>query len=253
MKNLLLLCQSQADVDSLAAAASAIKRDGYDGLWLLFSPAVLVDSKAASAEHDANITALRAAVDRCKSVDDFDGAKGYKAQMDDAILQKTVKVKEAWKTLTPAQKEEASAKMFDSFIANCGVAKGKIRVEQMRDHYETAQFVAALNAQKPMWFVPFTPGTFMFGWVASFTQSGAQVVTVTGPKTEVPAPTAEAPKERALLPTQHPRFKQLVSMGLDGLAQHAMTLGLNPNQFPKILALRHAVFKKEKELGKVAV
>lgn len=248
MRQLLLLVQSQSDVEALPTAAAAIK-PSYEGVWLLFSPAVLVDSKTASAEHDANIAALQAAIDRCKATEDFDGAKGYKVQRDDAVLQKTVKVKEAWKTLTQAQQDTATERVFGSFVAALGIPN--LRVESMQDHYEPSQFIAALNARKPAWFAPYVPGTFTIAWATSFVEESKEKRAVAPiPEVVKTVPEPVEPKERALLPTQHPRFKELVNMGLD-LGQHAMTLGLNPNTFKNILAMRHAVFKKEKEMGKI--
>lgn len=247
-RQLLLLVQSQADVDALPAAADAYNAQGFNALWLLFSPVVLVDTKAVSAEYDGNIAALRAQIEACKSADDFDGAKGYKAQLDDAVMQKTIKVKEAWRTLTEEQQAAAQERVFGPFFAK--LPKERIRVEAFREHFEPSFFIDALASVKKAWFVPFTPGSFTMTWASDLGSSEA-VPMVQGRIPLPPKPAVQEPeKPRALLPTQHPRFKELVMMGVEGLGQHALTLGINPNG-KQILALRHEVFRKEKELGKI--
>jgi len=256
-RQLLLLVQSQADVDALPAAADAYNAQGYNALWLLFSPVVLVDTKAVAADYDANIAALRAQIEACKTADDFDGAKGYKAQLDDLVMQKTAKVKEAWRTLTPEQQTASQERVFGAFFAK--LPKERIRVEGLREHFEPVSFIDALASVRKAWFVPFTPGSFTLTWASELTASiGApekkEITNQDLSKALDIVKTAlkpEPPKQRALLPVQHPRFKELVLMGVDGLGQHALTLGINPNG-KQILALRHEVFKKEKELGKIA-
>lgn len=254
MKQILLLVQSQSDVDALPNAAAAIKSRGIQGLWMLFSPAVLVDSKAAEAEHEQNLTGLRTAIQRCKDADDFDGAKAYKQQLDAALIDRAAKVKDSWKQLTDAQRETAIARVFGTFFDSKPAPN--IRPEMFRDHYEPAQFIDALNSVRKGWFAPYVPGSFEMAWAASFAAASAfaptvevvqSPVTVTKPVVSAPI---EPPKERKPLPTQHPRFKQLRSLGVDGLGRHAIELGLNPNGKNQ-LALTHEVFKKEIALGKI--
>lgn len=256
MKQILLLVQSQADVDALPAASAAIKTAGYQGLWMLFSPAVLVDSKAAEAEHEQNLSALRTAIQRCKDADDFDGAKGYKAQLDAALLDRAAKVKDSWKQLTDQQRETAIARVFGQFFDSKPAPN--VRPEMFRDHYEPAQFIDALNSVRKGWFAPYVPGSFTLAWAASFAGNDAVTASLPVNKTSAlgpivpvtpPKPT-EPPKERKPLPTQHPRFKQLRSLGVDGLGRHAIEMGLNPNGKSQ-LALTHEVFKKEMESGKI--
>lgn len=258
LSQLLLLVQSQSDVDALPAAAEAIRAQGYDGLWVLFSPAVLVDTAAASAQHDRDVAALNAQIDQCAKVRDFAGAQSYQVQLDAAILEKSVKTKESWKTMTAAQQEEAKVRVFDAFFA--AKPAPNIRPEMMHEHYSNSEFIAALNAHKKAWFTPYTPGSFVLAWPTSFVEKAGlpaalrarlpDADSIKQALTQAAQETVVKP-ERKPLPTQHKRFKELVAMGIDGLGQHAIALGINPNQHKRIIGLRHAVFKKEMEMGKI--
>lgn len=200
LRQLLLLVQSQADVDALPAAADAYNTLGFNALWVLFSPVVLVDTKAVSAEYDGNIAGLRAQIQACKDADDFDGAKGYKGQLDDAIMQKTIKVKEAWRTLTQEQQAAAQDRVFGPFFAK--LPKERIRIESLREHFEPTFFIDALASVKKAWFVPFTPGSFAMDWAANL---AAAVVKEASPDPKVSPPAALPPVPAPPTPKPEPK------------------------------------------------
>lgn len=255
LKQLLLLIQDQRDVDALPGAAVAYASQGYNGLWVLFSPAVLVDTATASAEHDKNIKAREAQIDQCVARRDFAGAREHQIALDAAILEKTAKVKEAWRTLTPDAQKAATERVFGAFFD--ALPKERVRPEQMREHYEANEFIAALNAIKKGWFAPYTPGDFTLTWareLAKWKWSTSAPTEVKpnphrGEDTNFVKPT-KAKTERPPLPTQHPRFKELVLMSIDDIGAHALSLGINPNGM-QLLKLRHSVFKAEKARGLV--
>ena len=134
LRQLLLLVQDQRDVAALPGAAAAYQSQGYNGLWVLFSPAVLVDTASAAAEKDRDIAALNAQIDACAKVRDFAGAQQYQTQLDGKLLDRAAAVKDAWKTLTPEQQKTATERVFGDFFA--ALPKERVRPEMMREHYE---------------------------------------------------------------------------------------------------------------------
>lgn len=241
-KNLLLLVQSESHAAALPAFAQSI-HGKYDGIWLLFSPACLVDEASASKEHDRNITALNKAIENCKTSEDFDGAKAYKEKRDAALLEKATRVKESWKTLSEADRKAAEDRLLDGFAA--AKPAPNMRLEMLKEHYEPAQFIDALNSVRKAWFVPFVPGTFDLKWPHT-NGSVPAASDKAAPKLSVPAPAAEKKPDMR----KHPRIKILSAMNLIQLGDHATSIGINPNN-KNIQALRYAVLRKEIELGKV--
>jgi len=231
IRQLLLLVQSQADVDALPSAADAYNAQGFNALWLLFSPVVLVDTNAVSAEYDANIAALRTQIEACKTADDFDGAKGYKAQLDDFVMQKTIKVKEAWRTLTPEQQTAAQERVFGPFFAK--LPKERIRPEVLREHFEPASFIDALASVKKAWFVPFTPGSFTMDWAANLGASTAVQQPARNPEVpKAPAPAIPAPTPAKAKSGGNPmftsdRYRELTRLPIDELGRIMTGHGLN--------------------------
>ena len=268
MKNIILLIQNQPDIAALATASREIKKLNTEGCWLVFSPAVLVDTAAAAKEHDVAIRDINDAMTACAGRLDFAGAAQYKLKLDAAILDKAESVKNAYKKMTAVEQESAFQRVFGDFMKNPPAAN--INVTQHSDHYEPESWIELLNSLKGAWFAPFTPGTFSVLWPTSLpeTKSGTVVpkaekavvptkldpapapVVAAAPAPvfyEAPAPAALAPaaaptpppthlalpapgvRPKGIAPQMTPEFKQIMAMGLDGVAAEAFKIGINPN------------------------
>lgn len=266
MKNIILLVQTQPDIAALATASREIKKLNTEGVWLVFSPAVLVDTAAAAKEHDVAIRDINDAMTACAGRLDFEGAKNYKLKLDAAILDKAESVKNAYKKMTAAEQESAFQRVFGDFVKNPPAAN--MKVTQHSDHYEPESWIEFLNSLKGAWFQPFTPGTFSILWPTSLpeTKSGtivpkaerAVVTKVVKEETAIvlnpsdytapsppaytpPAPAAPTPppthpalpapgvRPKGIAPQMTPEFKQIMAMGLDGVAAEAFKIGINPN------------------------
>ena len=273
MKNILLLIQNQSDIAALATASREIKKLNTEGVWLVFSPAVLVDTAAAAKEHDVAIRDINEAMKACADRLDFEGAKNYKLKLDAAILDKAESVKNAYKKMTAAEQESAFQRVFGDFVKNPPAAN--MKVTQHSDHYEPESWIEFLNSLKGAWFAPFTPGTFSILWPTSLPETKSAAV---APKAEkriadeimgiatkavppeamglvdrrvklsdyapvaadvpapVPNPTPTHPalpapgvRPKGIAPQMTPEFKQIMAMGLDGVAAEAFKIGINPN------------------------
>ena len=268
MKNIILLVQTQPDIAALATASREIKKLNTEGVWLVFSPAVLVDTAAAAKEHDVAIRDINDAMTACAGRLDFEGAKNYKLKLDAAILDKAESVKNAYKKMTAAEQESAFQRVFGDFVKNPPAAN--MKVTQHSDHYEPESWIEFLNSLKGAWFAPFTPGTFSILWPTSLpeTKSGTIVpkveksvaptkldpaptpVVPVAPAPvfyEAPAPAALAPaaaptpppthpalpapgvRPKGIAPQMTPEFKQIMAMGVDGVAAEAFKIGINPS------------------------
>lgn len=265
MKNIILLVQTQPDITALATASREIKKLNTEGVWLVFSPAVLVDTAAAAKEHDVAIRDINEAMKACADRLDFEGAKNYKLKLDAAILDKAESVKNAYKKMTAAEQESAFQRVFGDFVKNPPAAN--MKVTQHSDHYEPESWIEFLNSLKGAWFAPFTPGTFSILWPTSLPetkqvkaaaptptvkeiQAAATVVATPAPVAAAPQPapitptapiTAPTPppthpalpapgvRPKGIAPQMTPEFKQIMAMGLDGVAAEAFKIGINPN------------------------
>jgi len=267
MRNIILLVQTQPDIAALATASREIKKLNTEGVWLVFSPAVLVDTAAAAKEHDVAIRDINDAMTACAGRLDFEGAKNYKLKLDAAILDKAESVKNAYKKMTAAEQESAFQRVFGDFVKNPPAAN--MKVTQHSDHYEPESWIEFLNSLKGAWFAPFTPGTFSILWPTSLPETkqvkaiaptkldpapapvaaAAPAPSPVIPETPAPAPVAlkesfSAPiqsppthpalpapgvRPKGIAPQMTPEFKQIMAMGLDGVAAEAFKIGINPN------------------------
>lgn len=241
MQNLLLLVQDKNDIAALPIAKKEIKRIGYSGMWVVYSPAVLVDDEKASKEHDVAIADITDAIKQCAARMDFDGAKNYKVKLDAAILEKTEKVKTAYTRLTEEHKKKAFEEVFGAFFKDPACAS--VKVDEATQHYEKDNFVEFLNSLKGNWFKPFVTGSFSFDWPTSFLPNGSSpsVAPAVAPK-----PAVSAPKQ--VLANQTPEFKALCAMGIDGMGQEAIRLGLNPSGMG-LLKLAHVLYNKKHKVA----
>jgi len=152
--------------------------------------------------------------------------------------------------------------MFGDFVKNPPDAN--MKVTQHSDHYEPESWIEFLNSLKGAWFAPFTPGTFSILWPTSLPETKqVKVAATTVPVVKesftapAPAPAAAAPQPAPITPTaptpaptpppthptlpapgvrpkgiapqMTPEFKQIMAMGLDGVAAEAFKIGINPN------------------------
>lgn len=265
MKQCILLAQSQSDIESLLPAARVLILESYQAVWLLYSPAVLVDTKAAEAEHQKNIDGLNAAIARCAAAEDFEGAKAYKIQRDAALLDRVTKVKDAWKAIAPFEQNEAEKRLFQPFMdALPGIG---VRVQRLPDHYEPSQFIDALNSIRKGWHAPCVPPSFTLTWVSTLANSdGRRTLVVENARPPHPADVAaEAAKQAArvvVVPLTTPdeksgksgnpmyndkRYKELRDMTPDQIFAIGSKIGVPPAELKGTIGkIRAAVWKHEK-------
>lgn len=238
MQNLLLLVQTSADVLALEPARKAIAGQ-FEGIWLVFSPAVLVDSDSASAEHDKVLSGLKDAERGCAARGDYDGAKQYKAKHDEAVLEKATRVSEGYKTLTKEQSDAAFERLFGAFLK--AQPAPKIQADQTADHYGPGDWIALLNSLKGGWHPAFVPGRFSVAWPTSFLEP--QFVRVSGqssPEISTKAldntvsdfvAAGRPPKPEVKKPSRpvNPRRRELMMMTLDQLGEIAFKAGFTPS------------------------
>jgi hypothetical protein len=252
VKTLLLLIQTQSDVTALPIAAQVVKAERYEAVWAILSPAVLVDTQAAEAEHQRNLQGLEEAIARCAKTRDWGGAQAYETQLAAAKLQKVAAVKDAWKSLTEAEKKVAGDKIIQSFGSPCP----NIRFQPLADHYEPAQFIDALNSIRKNWHAPCVPPGFTLTWASEMARNVSvqpvhepvsQTATVTLEQVQQPPAGSEANKgaapEEKKGYTHLPRFKELCKMGIEQLGEIALKLKLTPKGTR--LGVAHQVMKAE--------
>lgn len=167
---LLLLVQSQSDVDHLDAAARSILNSAITGVWVVFSPAITINASEAAAKLDAEIEQLRTAERQAADRADYEAAKGYKGQRDGKELDRAKVLRDAWKTADEASRKARTKEIFEPFMKALnpdGKGRISVKVTSHSDHYERDQWVAMLNSLTGVWFKPFTPGSFVVGWPES--------------------------------------------------------------------------------------
>lgn len=167
---LLLLVQSQSDVDHLDAAARSILNSAITGVWVVFSPAITINASEAAAKLDAEIEQLRTAERQAADRADYEAAKGYKGQRDGKELDRAKVLRDAWKTADEASRKARTKEIFEPFMKALnpdGKGHISVKVTSHSDHYERDQWVAMLNSLTGVWFKLFTPGSFVVGWPES--------------------------------------------------------------------------------------
>lgn len=164
MSKLLLLVQTQADVQHLDAAAKAILNSAITGVWVVFSPAITVNTSEAAAKLDTEIATLKTAERQAADRSDYAAAAGYKTQREGKELDRAQALRDAWK-LAPAEERQARTKaIFSPFGDQLKTKNLNVRITGHSDHYERDQWVAMLNSLSGVWFKEFTPGGFMIAW-----------------------------------------------------------------------------------------
>jgi hypothetical protein len=256
VKQLILLIQTQADVEALPAAARVIQSERYEAAWVLLSPAVLVDTKAAESSHQKDISDLEAAIERCARARDWDGCRAYQTQLDAAKLKKVVEVGEAWKSLTADQKKIAGDKLIQSFGQPCP----NIQFQPLPDHYEPRNFIDALNSIRKNWHAPCVPPSFVLTWastlaanagVASAPLPAVALMAIqqppAGASTNTPPP---APKSGGNPMFSDPRYRELGAMTIDQLGELALRLKLTVAG--NAAKIRATIWKHERSLKAAA-
>jgi len=253
MLNVILLVQTAHDIAGLPGASLALKRANAEACWVIYSPAVLADAETVNAEFDKQISGLKEAINRAAASEDFDTAKAYKEQREGVILQKTASVKEAYKTLTPEQQQEAAKKLFGAFYESKPAPN--LKISRHGDHYETANWIEMVNSLKGAWPSNLPAGDYVVTWPGQLAQFYPETSAV------VPAPTVSAspaqpvpvvaaspaiskPKAPSKSYTQTKRFRMLCSMGIDALGHEAMAAGIAQPTGSK-LSLAHQTIKAE--------
>lgn len=164
---LLLLIHSESDVAHLGAAAKAITNSAITGIWVVFSPAITVNSSEAAAKLDTEIEQLRAAEKQAADRSDYTAAAGYKTQREGKELDRAKALRDAWKTAPEEARKAKTQAIFNPFLEPLKAAGLNVRVTGHSDHYEREQWVTMLNSLSGVWFKPFTPGSFIVGWPES--------------------------------------------------------------------------------------
>jgi len=263
MKLYLLLVQNQEHLNSLPGAFEELKRRGTDGVWLVFSPAVLVNPETAAKEFDVIIRDITEAMESCAKRLDFDSAKSYKTKLDAQILEKTTKIGQAYRTLTREQSNAAFDALFGMYQVDPPIPK--MQITQHTDHYEPGDAIAMLNSLKGAWFDPFTPGSYEIGWPTALDAgykepsrivvppAAAPVVAKANPlppSASVPPPLArEVEKQRGNPMMSDPRYRQLVGMSVAQLGE--IVQGYNLNLGGNVQKIAAGIWKHERQMASV--
>lgn len=254
---LLLLCQTHAHVAALMDCLPHIKAN-YGWVWAVYSPAVLADPAVVEKEFDQQIADLTRAMKDCYGREDGAGGDAYKVKRDAAILEKSAKVKEAWKSLGKEAQDAAVMRLFKPFFDSIhGVEGMSCSITQAQDHFETAAHVEFQNSLKARMREGYLPGEYVVAWPTSLPKLKASEF-VTGmtatpitqmacpPLAPQTAPTAAKKKGR---PPMDARLKQLMQMTLDDLGPIAFELGIKPADpiAGNRMKLVYHIFELEKE------
>lgn len=164
MSKLLLLVQSEADVQHLDGAAQAILNSAITGVWVVFSPAITVNASEAAGKLDTEIEALRTAEDQAAGRRDYAAAAGYKTQREGKELDRQKALRDAWKTAPAEERKKKAQEAFAPLIAQLQPNGVNVKITAHGDHYDRDQWVAMLNSLTGAWFKEFTVGGFMVGW-----------------------------------------------------------------------------------------
>lgn len=176
MSKLLLLVQTETDVQHLPGAAQAILSSPITGVWVVFSPAVTVNASEAAAKLDTEIEALKAAERAAADRGDYTAAAGYKTQREGKELDRAKALRDAWKS-APAEERQAKTKAIFAPFGDALKAKGlAVKITAHGDHYDREQWVAMLNSLSGVWFKEFAAGGFVVGWPEAVETSMQQPV-----------------------------------------------------------------------------
>lgn len=238
---LLLLIQTHEHAAALATAIPAI-RGQYSDVWVVFSPVVLVDASEVSREYDKTIADITEAEEACARRKDYAGAEQYKQKRDAAVLEKSAKVKTAWKTLAPEAQQKATDRVFSAFVE--ARPAPSMKISQHPDHFEPDSWVEMVNGLKGIMPPHYTPGSYVVAWPTSLPsqakEGGGELPPA--PAVTVTIPTAPpAPRKQPV--TASPRFRQLIAMHIDELGKIALERGFVPAG--NKMKIVHAILKAE--------
>jgi len=266
---LLLLVHTHAHAAALMSCIPHIKAH-YGWCWVVYSPAVLADPALLEREFDQQIADLSRAAKECYAREDGAGGDQYKAKRDAAILEKTAKVKDAWKALSKEEQNEAENKIFKEFWTQLrDDGKLPVTISRHSDHFETAAHVEMQNALKAGMKPMFVPGGYVIAWPTSLPKEADINVVLRSPDGGVYNPDSDPNFRRDHTPTPptptpppvpaikidkrtkeyKARLKELQGMSLDDLGPIAFELGIKPTDplagkrddlITRILELEHS-------------
>ncbi len=251
MSNVILLIQSLEDAAALPTAIPGLRSFAPDAIWVIHSPAVLVDLSASNAQTDKDMIAIQQAIKDCIGREDYTGAEAYKQQRHALTLQKATAATEGYKTMTPEQQEAATTRVFGAFWE--AKPAPKMCLTMHPQHHETVDWIEMVNSLKGAWKGETPHGKFLIGWPGQFverTPANAAAVEALKqePKINVAITTSPPIERKPRKPPTgymgHSRFKQLCSTGIDALGQMALGYKIDPNGKNR-MSLAHAIAKHE--------
>lgn len=228
MSKLLLLVQSESDVAHLDAAAKAITHSAITGIWVVFSPALTVNSSEAAAKLDTEIEQLRTAEKQAAERADYEAAKGYKTQREGKELDRAAELRDAWKKASVEERKAKTDAIFKPFVEQIQPGRN-VRVTMHSDHHDREQWVTMLNSLSGVWFKPFTPGSFIVAWPESVeTSIKFKLPTVQTPSpAPVIVPEAVAQRLPQVSKVELSRKDELLGLRHFGLVAEAKKVGVD--------------------------
>jgi hypothetical protein len=232
---LLLLCQTQDDVNALPIVAEQIRPSGVKDLWILCSPSVGMDVTKVSAEKDAEILALDKAEKDSAARGDYDAAKEFRGRKDAAVLEKQASIADAWRNDT-----ELTARQ---------------KVSKTADHYETSNWINLINSVKGSWAPTFQHGGYAMSWVRNFPNGNMMRKEYGEPMTEAdveigvkvptykPTPAPKPAKPKAEAPKYY-TGEELEAMKHFGFMSVAKKYGVYTKDEPKLETIKRILDKQ---------
>lgn len=153
-QNIVIIISSAEDVAHLPAAARVIGKLAPVGLWVVSSPALCVDEKAATAEIDKEIAANRKAESEACRLGDYDTAKKHKAEIEKLEVNRSIEIRNAWKRVQPKDRQAATTKILRPFWTTINPENKQIptwRVSGAMEHHDAKNWLTAINELKAHW------------------------------------------------------------------------------------------------------
>lgn len=165
MRSVIVPVFSQADLEALPNCLRYLAQQNVETLLVLHGPNVGVVNADATKEFDQRISNLDTRKRELVLVDDFEGAKKAKEEIETLRVERDMAIREGWKKVPEDQRAAAYKEAF----SNIGTEP-----LCLREAYQPDQVFAMLQAFLPQWPSDIQHGEYSLVWPRSVATVSAQ-------------------------------------------------------------------------------
>ena len=161
MKSAIVAIFDEKDLAALPNCTRFLFNSGVETVCFLHSPSIGITNESLTAPFEKQITDLTTAKKAAADREDYDAAKGFASQIEDAKTERDTAIREGWSKIPEADRMKIYRTVLNPDVL------GTEAIFPLKENYPKEEIFRALHELQSVWPADLPPGEFSVVWPLS--------------------------------------------------------------------------------------